>query len=233
MAIVDLHSHLMPGVDDGAKDLEESRAALLAFREDGVEAAVTTPHLKGSLTQMPDVLERRLDELDRAWQCVSAMVSREFPGFEFHRGVEMMLDTPDPDASDPRLRLAGGPFVLVEFPFMSVPPRSTNVLAKLCRQGWVPIVAHPESYQGLDREVNLPGEWRAAGAYLQVNSASLIGRYGPDAQRVAMQLLGRGWVDYLSSDYHARGKPRVASARRLLTELGGEEHVQLDRKSVV
>ena len=91
----------------------------------------------------------------------------------------------------------------------------------------MPIVAHPERYQGLDREVNLPGEWRAAGAYLQVNSASLIGRYGPDAQRVAMQLLGRGWVDYLSSDYHARGKPRVASARRLLTELGGEEHVQL------
>jgi protein-tyrosine phosphatase len=106
--------------------------------------------------------------------------------------------------------------VLVEFPYFTVPPRAARVLAHLRDCGWVPVLAHPERYAGLEVTLALVEEWRAAGAYLQLNGPSLLGRYGPDAQRIATELLARGWIDYLSSDYHARGAPRVTEYRAAL-----------------
>lgn len=225
--LVDFHNHVIPGVDDGAQDLEQSRFALERLRESGVTTVIATPHLDGSLTMRPGALAERLEQLDVGWRALREMAALEFPEMTLGRGVELMLNTPAPDLSDERVRLCGGEFLLMEFPYMTVPPQSVQAVSDLRMKGWRPVIAHPERYYGLDAALELPGEWRRCGALLQVNAGSIVGRYGDDARRIAHELLGRGWVDYIASDYHARGRTSIRSARAHLIELGGEEQVEL------
>ncbi len=79
---------------------------------------------------------------------------------------------------------------------MQIPPRTEPVIERICAEGYQPIIAHPERYQGMARTVELAGAWRRAGAFLQVNHGSLVGRYGSEVRDVAFALLARGWVDY-------------------------------------
>ncbi len=133
--MIDLHSHLMPGVDDGAADDDQVRTALETFAAAGVTAAATTPHVRGSLTTDPAAMARRLEELDAAWTRLRELARTVAPDLTLTRGAEVMLDTPAPDLSDPRLRLGGTRFALVELPHMSVPPRSAEVLRNLRDRG--------------------------------------------------------------------------------------------------
>ncbi|MDB4948738.1 MAG: hypothetical protein JWM27_1387 [Gemmatimonadetes bacterium] len=225
--MIDFHSHLVPGVDDGAADLDQSREALAAMRAQGVTALVTTPHVRGSQTERPDELGAFLAQVDAGFEALRGMAADEFPGLRVERGHEVMLDTPRPDLSDPRLRLAGTSFVLVEFPFMAVPPHASQVIFDLKMQGWQPVIAHPERYSNVDPTLAEAAEWRRVGAYLQVNGGSLLGRYGKGAGEVAWDLLRSGMVDYLSSDYHARGSLWIAEAVAALVAEGGAEQARL------
>lgn len=227
MSVVDVHSHLMPGVDDGARDDDEAAGALERLRDDGVETAITTPHFQGSLTLDPGRQAERLAELDRGWERLLEVRARGNGVPNLVRGVEVLLDVPDPRVDDERLRIAGGPFVLVEFPHMTVPPAPTRPLEALRAAGCIPVVAHPERYDGMGSSpadaVAEARRWRDAGAYLQVNGLALIGRYGDSVRRVAIALLEAGVVDYLGSDYHSRGKPRISDYRDVVRELGNED----------
>ncbi len=224
--ILDFHNHVIPGVDDGAQTAEESVRALKAMARHGVTHVVATPHFDGSLTQRGAAAEARLEELDAGWARLQAVID-QVPEITVHRGAEIMLDTATPDLSDVRLHLAGGTCVLVEFPFMTVPPESARVIAYLRAAGLIPIVAHPERYSGIQPGSNLPVAWKKAGGYLQVNGGSLLGRYGKGPKLNAEDLLARGLGDYLGSDYHTRGSPQVREYCTWLAERGGEEQVQL------
>ena len=225
--MIDLHSHLVPGVDDGAATLDESRAALARMRDDGVRGLVTTPHLNASITEHPERLATLLGRLDRGWEELQALARDEFPGVRVERGVELMLDSPRPVLDDPRLRLAGTRFVLVEFPFQGIPPGAARVLFDMKVAGWMPVLAHPERYAQVGPDLAGPEEWRRVGALLQVNWGSLAGRYGKGPQDLAWALLERGWVDYLSSDHHARGRLGVRTGREMLLARGGEAQLRL------
>jgi protein-tyrosine phosphatase len=220
--MIDIHTHLIPGVDDGAATLGEAHAALAELARQEVHAAVATPHLDGSLTRQPERLQRRLAELDAGWTRLLRAGERH-PRLRLERGVELMLDTPDPDLSDPRLRLGGTSFVLVEFAGMTVPPGETEALRRLAERGWRPVVAHPERYPAVQRDPARVAAWREAGCHLQVNAGSLLGRYGNAARAAAFELLRRGAVSYLASDHHARGTPHLEAARERLRDLGGSE----------
>lgn len=224
-AMIDFHNHVIPGVDDGAADAAQSLRALQAFHEQGVRTVVATPHVSGALTRDPAALAARLAELDAGWAQLRETAAG-VPGLQVLRGAEVMLDTPAPDLSEPRLRLNGTRFVLVEFPYMTVPPNAMQALFELGIRGWSPVLAHPERYAG-GNGLEAVEEWRRVGALLQVNGASLLGRYGDEAQRSAWALLERGWVDYLSSDYHARGRCPVAESRAHLEERGAGEQARL------
>lgn len=226
MDFVDFHNHLIPGVDDGASSAEEARLGLAALRDEGVSVIVTTPHVDGSITTRPDAIRARLQELDSGWRRLQKEVAG-FPALTVYRGSEVMLDTPEPDLSDARLRLAGTRFVLVEFPHLTVPPRSGWVISELRMAGWFPVIAHPERYIGLDPALELVAEWKRAGGLLQVNGASLLGRYGPEARNNALMILERGWSDFLCSDYHARGRASIQAYRAVLVENQAEEQADL------
>jgi protein-tyrosine phosphatase len=224
--MIDFHNHLIPGVDDGASDAEQTRAALETFRAEGVDRVVCTPHVSGEATRRPAELAELMEQLDRGW-AEAQEVAKGFPEMTVLRGAEVMLDTPDPDLSDPRVRLAGTSFVLVEFPYMVIPPNGPRALFDLKMAGWSPVLAHPERYHNASDAMDDAEEWRRVGALLQVNSGSLLGRYGPKAQSLAWGLLERGWADYLSTDYHARGRCPAAESRRALADRGAEEQAVL------
>lgn len=216
--MVDFHSHVIPGVDDGARDVEQGIAALYALWEQGVRTVLATPHLDASLTERPELLAGRLAAFDRRFADLEAALLESGLELRLDRGTELKLDTPEPDFSDGRVRLAGTRFVLVEFSAFRLPPYGGRQLSVIRGEGWLPVLAHPERYLGVEQATDRVASWREGGAYFQVNSGSLVGQYGAEAQRAARRMLSLGWVDFLSSDYHSRGTPYVAAARDLLLE---------------
>jgi len=222
---VDLHSHLVPGVDDGARSLEDVQEGVARMWERGVTTIVTTPHLDGTMTLEPRILDRHLARMDRAFRAAAEVVRRDFPRMTFLRGHEIKLDCPDPDLSDQRLRLADSNVVLVEWPGLRIPPETPRVLRTLREQDVEFLIAHVERYRGYDEGLTVLEQWREEGAFLQVNHGSLVGRYGNDVRRLSFRLLERGWVDCLASDFHGRPTLRlyITAARRLLQELDAEE----------
>lgn len=227
--LTDLHSHLVPGVDDGARTLDDAMEGLGRLWDAGVRTVVTTPHLDGSVTRSPGQLEVRLEEIGLAWKTLQAKAGEVLPSLTLLRGQEIMLDIPDPVLADPRVRLAETPYVLVEWPRLQVPPATGPVLARLGEMGVKIVLAHPERYHGLDAAMALPGEWRRMGALLQVNYGSLMGRYGDGPRKKAFTLLERGWVDLFSTDFH--GRPHlliyIREAADLLEEMGGLQQFDL------
>jgi protein-tyrosine phosphatase len=224
--MIDFHNHVIPGVDDGAEDAAESRSALVAFGEQGVRAVVATPHVEGSLTADPVRLAARMAELDRGWTLLQGAAA-EVGTVEVFRGAEVMLDQPELDLSDARLRLAGTGFVLIEFPFMAVPPNAEQSLFSIRMQGYKPILAHPERYANAASDPKDAEGWVRVGAHLQVNAGSLLGRYGPRAQTLAWRLVRGGIAAYVASDHHARGTLHLRAARAELERRGGAEQADL------
>jgi protein-tyrosine phosphatase len=223
MPVVDFHNHLLAGVDDGAHTDDESRAALYAMAAEGVAAVITTPHVDASLALQPERLSARLHELDVAWRKLLATAAAT--PVTVYRGAELALDVPDPDFADQRLRLAGTRFVLVEFAHMTVPPNASGALRRIRDRGWIPVLAHPERYAG--GSVSAVQSWRDAGALLQLNGPSLVGRYGVEPKRLAEQLLAHGLADYICSDYHSRSGPYIDEYIRWLRQCGGGEQAAL------
>jgi Capsular polysaccharide biosynthesis protein len=224
--MLDFHNHLMPGVDDGAVDLDESRIGLETLRSQGVRDIITTPHIRASLTERPRELGIFLGVIDESWDRLRSLAEAEFPELRLERGVEIMLDIPHPDLSDSRLRLAGTSFALVEFPFMSIPPHSTRAISEIVERGWTPVIAHPERYSNMPAHYDLVDDWRDAGGLIQVNSGSFLSFYGSNAKRFAWYLFGRGCVDYLSSDYHSRGKCAVEGCAAELMAKGADAQLR-------
>jgi len=224
--IVDFHNHLLPGVDDGARRVEQSLESLRAMAAQGITTCLVTPHFDASLTRSNGMLAARLAQFDLAWDALIAAVAAAEDAAELPtlgRGTEVMLDEPDPDLSDPAIRLVGGPFVLVEFPSLRLPPNAEWGIANLVRSGWRPIVAHPERYRNLDTELLLLARLREAGACFQLNAGSLLGQHGESPERIARRLMACGWADYLASDHHARGEPATGAAVAMLRESGATE----------
>lgn len=225
--IVDLHSHFIPGVDDGARTPAEAVQALAAMAAQGCDSCVTTPHLDASLTRNKAALAQRLAAFDRGWDELGAACAAHMeragaaPLPMLFRGVELMLDDPEPDLSDAKLRLCGGVYVLCEFPALQLPTNAYVGIASLARQGWRPIVAHPERYRNLDPKLETLRQMREVGAYFQVNAGSLTGKYGATAERHVRRILELGWASFMASDHHARGAPQLADAVAMLAESGG------------
>lgn len=226
-AVADLHSHLVPGVDDGAASVAHVTEGVGRMTAAGIRKIIATPHFDASVVEEPPRFEERMDLIDTAWREGSTAVAEAFPEVDFRRGVEIMLDVPDVELADERLRLAGTQFVLVEWPRMQIPPSTVEVVSRLRTKGVRPIIAHPERYFGMDDDLGLAREWKRVGGYLQVNYGSLVGRYGNRIRNVAFGLLRRGWVDYLATDFHGRPDLELYKdeAHRELEDLGAGEQL--------
>lgn len=222
--VVDLHTHLMPAVDDGARDAETAAHAAGELGGVGVTVAAATPHVDAGDLAHERAREDRLVELDRGWEELRRASGE---ALTVVRGAEIRLDAPRPDLSDRRLRLGGGKAVLVEFAALQLPPHGDRQLAEIAEEGWLPVLAHPERYRGVAERPEVARSWREAGAALQVNCGSLVGQYGRQARKAAWHLLEEGRADLLATDWHARGPIPLPEAVRALRERGGGDPARL------
>ena len=212
--MIDVHSHLLPGVDDGSRSVETSVEVLQRFAQDGVEVVVLTPHLNASrLADAP--YERHLEIFEE--------LRGKAPGApELRLGWEIMLDEPNRDLRSPRFSLGGSRAVLVEFPLSGVPEQGGDELYRIRCSGVVPVLAHPERYWGCT-SAKVHG-WRQAGAVIQMDTAGLLGK-GRIA-KMSRQLLEEGLVDLFASDNHG-DRRTLATARDWLLEVSTPEHAEL------
>ena len=216
--MIDLHTHLLPGVDDGARSSAQAAAVLSRFALDGVTRVACTPHLRASavrLGEVPDLTsayERLADRCRAGEQDTPALL----------RGWEIMLDDPGVELTAAELRLGGGPAVLVELPHGEIPPGIERELVRLRTSGVVPVVAHPERYVGLTPAH--ARRWREAGAALQGDATTLCGSGARGT--VARALLAEGAYDILASDNHGDARA-LAAARDFLTSHGAPDVAEL------
>lgn len=198
--LVDLHCHLVPGVDDGVPTLEEALRWLRRFRERGIRRLVATPHLPAShaVSDYRTRVEKRFAELRRA-------ASDEVPDLELGLAFEIRLsDEADVPPDDRGLWLGPGGHLLVEFSRFRVPPDPLLPLRELLDAGRIPVLAHPERFRSATATADWTRRLVDAGVLLCPNAGSLLGRYGPEAAGRAEGLLRRGHAALVASDHHGR-----------------------------
>ena len=212
--MIDVHSHLLPGVDDGSPSVEVSVPVLDDFVRCGVETLVCTPHLDAS----------RAGEApwDRHVEILGTLRAAAPAGIRLELGWEIMLDRPGCDLTAPELSLGGARAVLVEFPRAYLPVGTADELYRIRRSGVVPVVAHPERYYGCT--VDTVRGWREAGAVIQTDATMLLA-HGPMTE-LAKDLLAAGLIDCLASDNHG-DRRSLAAARVWLEEMGADEHAHI------
>jgi protein-tyrosine phosphatase len=211
--VIDLHSHLLPAVDDGSRSVEQSVKVLRALDRLGLTDICLTPHLRaGEAGQGPP--ERH----ERAYQALLA----EVPAMpRLHRGAEIMLDRPlaGPPATIRRVTLGGSRYILVEFPRLVTLDTVTIALGRVGELDLVPVLAHPERYSCCTPDA--VARWRELGARMQVDATTLLSPQ-PRGQR-ARALLRYGLADILAGDNHGDDRSVAAGADFLHTQNGGEQ----------
>lgn len=212
--MIDIHSHLLPGVDDGSPSFEVSVPVLQRFAREGVTTLVCTPHLNASHAHVAPY-EQHVE--------LRQELQRQAPSeLELLQGWEIMLDTPGVDLTGPTLGLGNSRAVLVEFTRGGLPRGASQELRRILRSGRVPILAHPERYFGCT--IELVEEWRAIGVVIQTDASVLMGRGAPSD--IANDMLARGLIDILASDNHGDHRS-LAAARVWLADRGAKEQLEL------
>ena len=212
--MIDIHSHLLPGVDDGSRSIETSVSVLERFATHGVEVVVCTPHL--------DASEAHRAPYERHREILATLVAAAPAAPRLELGWEIMLDLPGVDLSSPTLSLGSSNAVLVEFPRTAIPPRAADELGRLRASGVVPVLAHPERYWGCT--LDHIRRWRDVGAVIQLDAAGLLG--SESMARLAREMLEHGLADCVASDNHGDGRSQLA-AKLWLEELGATEQASV------
>ena len=208
--MIDLHCHLLPGVDDGSKTIEQSVRVLQAMKEAGVTGVCLTPH--HTVGRIPRGLP---PSHDQAFAALSGVVPE---GISLYRGVELMLDRPiPPDIREHKgLTLGGTRHILVEFTSGAAIPAVANALYQIVQTGLVPVLAHPERYRACTPQA--VSHWKAVGALMQVDATTLLSGRGR-GQR-AREILAHGLADIIAADNHGDDRS-LGAGYRFLCEAGG------------
>lgn len=209
--MIDLHSHILPDVDDGARSLEEALVMARMAADSGVTAMAATPHC---------AVDRRREVHD-AWKLLrQALEDYEIP-LKLYRGMEIFgtPETAELLAAGKLFTLNGSRYPLIEFDFRSGGEEATWVLHSVREAGFRPVVAHPERYDCVRRDPGLINHWHSMGCLLQINRGSLLGRFGGRVQDVAGALVERGFAAVVASDGHSprMRTPWMEDVQQLLT----------------
>jgi protein-tyrosine phosphatase len=195
--VIDLHCHLLPGIDDGAPDIETSIAMARAAVGGGVEAIVATPHVSGRYPNEPLGLAGRVEAVQRALDEAQVPL-RVHTGAEIASSMFHDLDEPSLAAC----ALGGGRYVLLEPPLAGPAPFIERMVFEMGLRGVNVVLAHPERIQAFQRDIDLVERLVAQGAVCSVTAMSAAGRFGGSVQRFTHELFSRGLVHNLASDAH-------------------------------
>ena len=214
--MIDTHSHVLPGVDDGPKFMAEAVAMCFASAADGVEVVIATPHQRHPMCQNRD--GAALTALCGAVQREVGDRPRIVPGAEIRVDSELLADI-DAFPASGLLSLAGSRYLLLEYPSLGGPdPRP--LLHELLIAGWWPILAHAERMSRWSDQPESLAELVSLGAFVQITAGSLLGRFGRRARACCTWLLDRNLVHFVGSDAHDTEErpPGLSRAHEAITK---------------
>jgi len=193
----DMHSHFIPGIDDGAKTVDDSLGLIRAMKEMGYKTIITTPHI------MIDYYPNTKEIIQKGLQTVQDALKQNNISISIKAAAEYYIDEHFIQLLDtePLLTIYNNE-VLVEFSMMYEPPMLFDVIFKMQAAGYRPIIAHPERYLFFHRNFNKYRELKDKGCLLQMNMLSVAGYYGKNIKAIADELLAKHLYDYCGSDMH-------------------------------
>lgn len=199
--MIDLHTHVLAGVDDGSPSLEESVRMVRVAAGTGTTDLVATPHANPQYRFDPEVVGQKLAEL--AGACGQTV--RLYAGCDFHFYFDNIQDAL---AHPTKYTINHGRYLLVEFSDLLIVKTTDELLARLQEAGMVPIITHPERNFLLHRRLERIQKWVEQGCLVQVTAQSFLGRFGREAREVCRELTRRGLVHFVASDGHdSRDRP--------------------------
>lgn len=220
--MIDIHCHLLPGIDDGPKNWDDSIDLARAMVADGITTAVATPHLiDGVYQNIREVVDPLVAQLnERLAQADIKLIVLA--------AAEVDLSSRHVTMDSPELPLIGGKSVLLEMPMAVIPHAMADILFSVRSRGILPVLAHPERNEILQDNPALAVDWIHAGAALQLDADSLLGVWGRRTKHCAEHLLRAGQFHAMASDAHstARRPPRMQEALAIVREHVGNAAAQ-------
>lgn len=218
----DMHSHLIPGIDDGAENIQASLELLKGLADLGYKKIITTPHI------MQDMYPNTHQDILQRFDMLKNAIAEAGIDIELRVAAEYFLDNNLEqllEKKEPLLTIADN-IVLVEFSLASYPFDLKEILFEMQLQNYQPLIAHPERYLYPEQGRDFFDELRAAGYLMQLNILSLTGVYGKEVQKQAQYLVGKQYYDYAGTDLHnlrhldALYNPSLKSPLRKLLDKG-------------
>lgn len=206
----DMHSHVLPGLDDGADSMEQSLSMIREMHQLGYRKLIATPHVMGDFYKnSPHDIRAKLEELQRA------VHEQQIP-VELACAAEYYLDEwfVQKLADKQPLLTFGENYVLFETSFHNEPLHFQEIIFKIKSNGYIPVLAHPERYTYLYNRLNNLVDWHDNGLLFALNLNSLVGYYGPEAKKVAIKLVEHNLVDFVGSDAHS--EKHIQSLHKLI-----------------
>jgi protein-tyrosine phosphatase len=194
---VDIHSHLLPGIDDGAKTIKDTANLAKAFQDLGVSQFITTPHISHYIwNNSPEAIIAKHDETKLLLEADNIKIPFQAAAeyfmddwFEIHLQNEKLLTLKDN-------------YVLVEMSYMNAPIQLYKILFDLQVAGYIPVLAHPERYLFYHKNLNEYDKLKKAGCLFQLNLLAVVGYYGAEITKAAEYLLKKGMYDFVGTDVH-------------------------------
>lgn len=201
--VIDLHCHVLPGIDDGPPTIDGSLALARAAAAAGTRVLVATPHVNWRYRNDAQTIVRLVDELNTRLR-TEQVATGDGHVLQVRSGAEIAL-TLIPELQEAQLHalsLGAGPWLLVEPPFASVAPNLDAILLELQHSGHRIVLAHPERCPAFQRDLGMVERLVQAGLLTSITAGSLGGRFGREAQRCALQLARDGLLHNVASDAH-------------------------------
>lgn len=205
----DVHSHFIPGIDDGAPTLEASIELIRAMHELGYTKVITTPHsMADGYRNTPEVILGGLEKVRRA------LAEQQVP-VEIDAAAEYYLDHElEQKVMRREVLTFGKDMVLFELPFIAAPAILLSVVFAMQTQGYRPVLAHPERYPFWYTDMTPLEQLKDRGVLFQLNTIALMGAYGPAAKKMAEKLIDLGWYELVGSDCHGMNHVEALKAAR-------------------
>jgi len=220
--MIDIHHHLLWGLDDGSKSVENSVAMARIAAADGITHIVCTPHANEQYAYDPLVVAEKLATLQRTLDEAGVAIKLG-RGCDFH----MSYDNIQEAKADPtRFSVNGLGYLLIELPDYGISQALPETLYQLRLAGLTPILTHPERNATLQADQQRMAEWLQGGLLIQVTAGSVLGHMGKVAQRVAHQLFANRWVHFLATDAHntTSRPPKMREAYELIVNKYGQDY---------
>lgn len=221
--MIDIHSHVLPEIDDGAKNWQETIAMLSQAEEDGITEVAITHHILSNLAY-----EREAEIIER-YEELKERLRHEKLNMKLHLGSEIYAQADMELFHTISTYNNNKKYFLVEFPMQGIPRFVGERFFDLILDGMVPIIAHPERNMSVIRDPERAFEFVQRGALLQLNAGSIVGRHGPQARNTAKILLNSNLIHFVGSDAHnTRSRPmKLRAAMELVAERWGKERAAL------